>query len=180
MITALPLANSVVQRRLAWALTASLLIHLSVIIGMNTSLFVSKDTTRQTASLHVYLRPSALSNRVQTPVSWNIAGSPPVRQIINPSAEQVIPAHFIVEPDLATLSHIPVSLGGKARFRLHVSSIGTISAIETLEHDPLPPDLLDGLKDSLAKALLHPAQHAGQAVDSTLDITVGFEPVTMP
>lgn len=172
--------NSATQRRLGCALTTSLLIHLSFIIGISTSLFVPNDTTRQTASLHAYLRPPALPSKAQTSVPWPIVGAPPIRQTNNLPAEHTIPARFIIEPDLGTLRDIPVSLGGRVHFRLHVSSIGTISAIETLEHDPLPLDLLDGLKDSLTKTLLHPAEHAGKAVDSTLDITVWFEPVTVP
>lgn len=175
-----PPADSICQRRLWHALIASLLIHLSLVIGLRKStLFVPNGTLRQVAEIHVHL-PPVLSNRMQAHVPAPVNGAPPAGQLKKSPAERTLPARFIIEPDLGVLRDIPVSLGGRVHFRLHVSSIGTIGAIETLAHDPLPLDLLDGIKASLAQTMLHPAEQGGEAVDSTLDITIWFEPVSVP
>ncbi|MDO8347775.1 MAG: hypothetical protein Q7S85_07750 [Rugosibacter sp.] len=177
----LPSANPAAQRRLGLTLAVSLLLHLGVATGLGTlSPFVPGGTLRQATSLHVQLRSPTLSGPAQTPIPAPIAAGPSVRQAERPSPEQITPARFITEPDLDILRDIPVSLSGRIHFRLHVSSLGTISSIEVIAHDPLPIALLDGLKTSLAQTRLHPAEFEGRTVASTLDITVGFDPVTVP
>lgn len=176
-----PPAHPADQRRLGFALTASLLLHLSLVIGLGqSSPFVPGGTMRQVVNFHAHLRSPALSGTVQIPAPAPIAPEPLLRQPEHPSPRQVTPARFIVEPDLDTLRDIPISISGKIHFRFHVSSIGTIGVIEILEHDPVPVELLNGLKTSLAQTRLHPAEHEGHAVDSTLDITVRFDPITVP
>lgn len=174
-------ANPASQRRLGFALTVSLSLHLGIAIGLGqSSPFVPNGALRQAVNLQVHLRSPALSGTAQLPIPAPTDPVPSLLQPENPSIEQITPARFIAEPDLDILRDIPVSLSGRIHFRLHVSSIGTIGAIEVLEHDPLPVELLAGLKISLAQTRLHPAKHEGHAVDSTLDITVRFDPVTVP
>ena len=153
----------------------SFLLHAGFLTGMN-----------QTAS------PDAMNPRRQADVRLQVQLSPrpraekapalplPVAQPAKASANQVTPPRFIVEPDLSLLQDIPLSMGGKVHFRLRVSALGTVSAIEVLGHDPLPSELLDGLKNRLSETMLRPAEQDGRAVDSTLDITVGFEPGNAP
>lgn len=174
-------ASPVSQRRLGFALTVSLLLHLGIAIGLGqASPFVPNGALRQAVNLHVQLRSPARSGTAPMPIPAPADPAPSLHQPENPAMEQITPARFIAEPDLDTLRDIPIGLSGKIHFRLHVSSVGTISAIEVLGHDPLPVELLTGLKNSLAQTRLHPAEHEGHAVDSTLDITVRFDPVTMP
>lgn len=166
------LVNRAARHRLGWALALSSLLHFSFLIG--TSWHVpsgAMNRLRQTdARLHVHLSPPPREEKTFSPPL-------PAIQPARESTSRVIPPRFIVEPDLSVFQDIPLSAGGKVRFRLHVSSIGTINGVEVLGHDPLPPELLGGLKNLLSKTMLRPAEQDGQAVGSTLDITVGFEPI---
>lgn len=112
------------------------------------------------------------------PVTASTDSLPPQRAPAK--AREVLSARFITEPDFDVLRDIPVTLSGRIHFRLRVSSIGTVSAVEVAEHDPVPLDLMNALKNSLAQTRLHPAEQEGQPVDSLLDITVWFEPSTVP
>lgn len=153
----------------------SFLLHAGFLTGMNrtTALGVMNPLRQADVRLQVQLSPRPRGEKAFSPRS-------PAIQPAKASANQVIPPRFIVEPDLSLLQDIPVSMGGKVRFRLRVSALGTVSAIEVLGHDPLPPELLDGLKNRLSETMLRPAEQDGRAVDSTLDITVGFEPGNAP
>jgi hypothetical protein len=167
-----PPASSVGRHRLGFALIISLLIHLSLVIGLGeSSPFMSNSTMWPMAGLHAHLQPPVLPSHGLVPLHHHSESSS--------AAEQVIPAHFIIEPDLDALRDISVSIGGKIHFRLYVSSIGTVTSIKILQQDPVSLDLLDALKTRLEQARLYPAKRGGQAVDSTLDITVRFEPVTV-
>jgi len=66
-------------------------------------------------------------------------------------------------------------MDGAIRFRLHVSALGTVSAVDTIQSDPIPIELRDGLRANLIQALLEPARKDGKPISSTLDITVRFE-----
>lgn len=178
-MNSLPPAASA-NRCLGYAFTISVLIHLGIVAGLSMpSAMLPEQTMRQEAHLRVVIQASSIVKPMQMPAiaPLDTITAPP--QSENLTAKTIIPARFIVEPDLDALRDIPVSFGGKIQLRLHVSSIGTVSAIELGEHDPVPNNLLNELKNNLAQTRLYPAEQAGNAVDSILEITVHFEPVTM-
>lgn len=174
------------KSRLGYALAASISIHLGLLVGfLNRMPAIDFSEASRGAGLpHVRLRadiqPSVSSNAVQTSVPVTASTDSPPPQRAPAKAREVLSARFITEPDFDVLRDIPVTLSGRIHFRLRVSSIGTVSAVEVAEHDPVPLDLMNALKNSLAQTRLHPAEQEGQPVDSLLDITVWFEPSTVP
>lgn len=169
--------------RLGYAFTMSFLIHAGMVIFLSMHTTVQPEQKIQPAvHLHVVIRTSSIAKPMQVPAIAPITPLDPItmpQPSESPTPKTIIPARFIVEPNLDALRDIPVSLGGKIQLRLHVSSIGTVSEIELVEHDPVPNNLLNELKNYLAQMRLYPAEQAGRAVDSILEITVHFEPVTM-
>jgi len=175
------------QHWLGYAFIASVLLHVSLIVGLSASPLIHPfdGTVKSTPDFRVEIQRPATARQALAPepIPKPVAptdATPLPRQRESLEVSEVIPARFIVEPDLDGLRDIPVTLSGRIHFRLHVSSIGTVGAVEVVEHDPVPLDLMNELKSSLAQARLHPAEQKGHSVNSTLDITVRFEPVTMP
>lgn len=170
------ITSSADKRGLRSALGVSLLIHLGVFVVLNAALLpastrsgirsnrvevsLPKLTIQPNASLHD--TPVVKAHAIRTAVK-------------SPSNNVTSPARFLVDPNLDELQDIPVFVGGKVKFRLHVSIIGTVSTVEILESDPIPQALLSGLQDKLKRAKLKPATTSGESVASTLDIAVKFE-----
>lgn len=168
------------NRRLGYAFTVSVLIHLGIVAGLSMpAARLPEQKMRQEVHLRVVIQATSAAKPMQMSAIAPIDPITAPPQSENRTEKTIIPARFIVEPDLDALRDIPVSLGGKIQLRLHVSSIGTVSAIELGEHDPVPNDLLNELKNNLAQTRLYPAEQAGNAMDSILEITVHFEPVTI-
>lgn len=183
-------ARSARRHRLGYALIASVLLHICLIVGLSTSprVYPLDGTVKSMTNFRVEIRqPASATVRhaltpaelIPEPIAPTDAARLP-RQSKRLEVSEIIPARFIVEPDLDGLRDTPVTVSGRIHFRLHVSSIGTVSAVEVVENDPVPLDLMNALTSNLAQAQLRPAEQQGHPMNSTLDITVRFDPITVP
>lgn len=168
--------------RLAGPLAVSLALHLGIgwlffsghmqflpRPGKNLTLTVTLASTQNTA---------AQKPATEAPPSTPEAPVPAVAAAMpGPITEK---ARFLLEPDLSALETIAVPLSGSLTLRLHVSSLGEVDRVDVVKNDPVPAELLDGLRDKLRQTRLAPARAGSQPVDSTLDLVIRYETAPAP
>jgi hypothetical protein len=85
--------------------------------------------------------------------------------------------HFLGDPGLDELGEIPVLSHGQLTLSIHVSPLGTAEKIEVIRADPVPRELVDGLRSKLSRARYAPARSpSGKALAGVMEIVVQFEP----
>jgi hypothetical protein len=168
---------------LAWPLAVSLALHLGLAWLFSPGAFDYRPRQAKAVTLTVSL-PGA-ERRERTPARPPQASSaPPAATAATATAETpdavTQPPRFLVAPDLAALEDIPVPAAGSLSLRLHVSALGTVDRVIVIRSDPLPTDLLDGLRRRFESTRLTPAVAGSRAVASTLDVVIRYEPAPTP
>ncbi|MCK9381147.1 MAG: energy transducer TonB [Sulfuritalea sp.] len=165
--------------RLAWPLAISLALHLGV--GWLFSPGSAENRLRQAKA--VTLTVTLASKDRSDPL--RVSSAEPA---VADSATAALPAvgeaggiltqkaRFLVAPNLAALEAIPVQFAGSLTLRLHVTALGTVDRITVIKGDPVPKELLDGLLTRFEHARLAPALAGSEAVASTLDLVIRYEP----
>lgn len=78
------------------------------------------------------------------------------------------------------LETIPVTIPGSATLKLNINAKGKVIHTTVIRSDPAPKALIDGLVARFSEAILEPAQVNQQPKESTLEVTVRFEPGLVP
>ena len=169
--------------QLAWPLAASLALHLGA--GWVFSSGSLQFLPRQGKNL--VLTVTLASNQHAEPQKIVQAGPPTAppaaaASAATPNTDGTITekARFLLVPDLSALEEIAVAVSGSLTLRLHVSSLGTVDRVELMKSDPVPAELLDGLRDKLRQTRLTPALAGSQPVASTLDLVIRYETAAVP
>lgn len=92
------------------------------------------------------------------------------------AAGSITRPRFLSPPDIDGLRTIPVPAAGSLSLRLYVTAAGTVERVEVRRSDPVPPELLEGIRRRFRQAALQPAMSAAGPLPGTLDIEVRFEP----
>lgn len=167
--------------RLAWPLAISLALHLGV--GWLFSARSTDYLPRQAKA--VTLTVTLASSKDRSDPLPALSGEPapvPAASATTPDATGTLTqkARFLVAPDLAALEEIPVPFAGSLTLRLHVTPLGTVDRVTVIKGDPVPKELFDGLLNRFEHARLAPALAGSEAVASTLDLVIRYEPGPMP
>lgn len=166
--------------RLAWALAASLALHLGAVWLFSAGYMQYLPRPAKNLTLTVTLadaRNAAAQKHAPEAPSSEVPVSAVAPNFPGPITEK---ARFLVEPDLSALEDIAVPASGSLTLRLHVSSLGTIDNIDVMKSDPVPKELLDGLRDKLRQTRLAPARAGSQPVASALDLVIRYETAPTP
>lgn len=183
---------------LAWALAASLLLHIAIPAVMWFTPLLYDDAPPHhraerllvrmvdektkvgfaIASRHGQVRPETprMESRV-TPL-----GPVPALATTLETTEDALRTgqtqapRFKEPPQFTAVENYPRVLHFRMRLALAVSESGRIARIDILEMGPTPPDLRDAVLTELYNARMHPAQANGRAVSGRLELVVGTEP----
>lgn len=169
--------------QLAWPLAASLALHLGA--GWLFSSGHMQFLPRQGKNLTLTVTLAGTQNTApQKAAPAAPPPAPPEGPV--PAVSPALPgpitekARFLVEPDLSALETITVAFSGSLTLRLHVSSLGAVDSIDVVKSDPVPGELLDGLRDRLRQTRLAPARAGSLPVASTLDLVIRYEAAPSP
>ncbi len=165
--------------RLAWSLAASLALHLGA--GWLFSPGSAEHRLRQAKAVTLTVTLASRDRSEPLPVaSAEPASAAPVASSLSAVGEAggtlTQKARFLVAPDLAALEEIPVPFAGSLTLRLHVTPLGTVDRVTVIKGDPVPKELLDGLLTRFEHARLAPALAGSEAMASTLDLVIRYEP----
>jgi len=169
--------------RLAGPLAASLALHLCIgwLFSAGHVQFLPRPGKNLTLTVTLAGTQSAAP---QKPAAEAPPAAPPEApvQAVSPNTPGPITekARFLFEPDLSALETIAVPLSGSLTLRLHVSSLGEVDRVDVLKNDPVPGELLDGLRDKLRQTRLSPAMAGSLPVASTLDLVIRYETPPAP
>jgi outer membrane biosynthesis protein TonB len=175
--------------RLVWPLAVSVALHLGLAVMLSIGSEAHLPRKVKAITLTVFLAGKDRSEPVPIAAPAPVP-SPPIPSVPSvPSAPPgsteasgtvTLKARFLVDPDLSVLEEIPVPVAGSLTIRLHVSALGTVDRVTVMKSDPVPKELLDGVLSRLQKARLAPALAGSEAVASTVDLVIRFEPGLMP
>lgn len=168
---------------LAWPLAVSLALHLGLVWLFSPGALDFRPRQAKAVTLTVSL-PGA-ERRARSPAlpPPQASAAPPATAATataEPPGAVTQQARFLVAPDLTALEDIPVPTAGSLSLRLHVSALGSVDRVVVIRSDPLPTDLLDGLRRRFENTRLRPALAGSQAVASTLDVVIRYEPAPTP
>ncbi len=169
--------------QLAWPLAASLALHLGAgwVFSSGSLQFLPRQGKNLvlTVTLASTQRPQpAQAAPAEPSVAPPVVPATAAKQDADgPITEK---ARFLLAPDLSALEEIAVPVSGSLTLRLHVSSLGTVDRVELMKSDPVPAELLDGLRDKLRQTRLTPALAGSQPVASTLDLVIRYETAAVP
>lgn len=90
------------------------------------------------------------------------------------------PARFTLDPDLSILETIPVNLPGSITLKLNINAQGKVTQVTVVRSAPAPKALIDGLIHRFSEARLQPALLDQRPIESSLEVTVRFEPGLTP
>lgn len=174
--------NSPIER-LAGPFAVSLVLHLGIgwLFFSGHMQFLPRPGKNLTLTVTL---ASAQNTAPQRPAADTPPAAPPEAPV--PAVAPSIPgpitekARFLLEPDLSALEAIAVPLSGSLTLRLHVSSLGEVERVDVMKNDPVPAELLDGLRDKLRQTRLAPARAGSQPVASTLDLVIRYETAPAP
>ena len=165
--------------RLVWPFAVSLALHLGIAAVLSIGSEAHPPRKVKAITLTVTLASRDRSDPVPM-ISPAPALSPPAPPASAGATEAsgtvTQKARFLVDPDLSVLEEIPVPSAGSLNIRLHVSALGTVDRVTVMKSDPVPKELLDGVLRRLEKARLSPALAGAEAVASTVDLTIRYEP----
>lgn len=138
--------------------------------------------TALTVSLPGKDRPEPVAVSTSQPVAAPQAPPvPPAAVAASDAAGQLTrKARFLEPPDISPLEEVPVLIPGSLSIRLDVTRLGRVERVTVLKSDPMPKELLDGLIARFENARLAPALAGSEAVASTLDLVIRFEPAPTP
>lgn len=175
------MSRSVAQ--LAWPFALSLALHLGAGWWLSPTYTASAPKTTKATALTVSLpgkdRAEAVAVAPTEPVA--VPQAPPTAVAATDAAGQLTQkARFLEPPDLSPLEEVPVLIPGSLSIRLEVSRVGRVERVTVLKSDPIPKELLDGLIARFEDARLAPALAGSEAVASTLDLVIRFEPAPTP
>lgn len=105
---------------------------------------------------------------------------PTVTKRTVPAEKHSQPARFTHDPDLSILETIPVTIPGSVTLKLNISAQGKVIQTTVIRSDPAPKALIDGLVARFSEAILEPARVDQRATESSLEVTVRFEPGLIP
>ena len=172
--------------RIVWPLAVSVALHLGLAVMLSIGSEAHLPRKVKAITLTVFLAgkdrtepvPIAAPAPALPPPTPSAPSAPPGST--EASGTVTLKARFLVDPDLSVLEEIPVPVAGSLTIRLHVSALGTVDRVTVMKSDPVPKELLDGVLSRLQKARLAPALAGSEAVASTVDLVIRFEPGLMP
>jgi hypothetical protein len=166
--------------RFSMALLASMVLHATAIFATSQIAGDITDASSTQGPLTVrlaqarQLSPLPQTNESATHPHQNSSSS----QSLAEKASQ--PARFLSDPDLSILETIPVTLPGSVTLKLKISTHGKVVQVKIVRADPAPKELIDGLMARFSEAHLMPAMLDQQPTESSLEVTVRFEPGLVP
>lgn len=168
--------------RLAWPLAVSVALHLGLagLFSPETAERLPRRMKATTLTVVLPGKAQAGPARAASPKSPAQPSTPTSPGAADVEGKLTQKARFLVTPDLTALEEIPVTFSGSLNIRLHVTALGTVERATVTRGDPVPKELLDGLLKRLEQARLSPAQAGAEAVASTVDLVIRYEPGAAP